>query len=262
MKPLLRWAGSKRQLLGELKEFLPNSFERYVEPFAGSACLFFDIGPDNALLGDINCELIDTYVAIQRNWRKVAQALKSIPLGRESYYDLRRIPMGNFSLEERAARLIFLNRFCFNGLFRTNSKGQFNVPYGGDKTGRLPSKGDLERASELLSHATLVSGSFEKTLMLTRKGDFVYMDPPYAKRKERSFTEYSPVGFGVRELSLLRRWMHRLKAQEIDFLVTYSEGPEAAVLSEGFRCSLVQTRRCISGFVGSRGRVWDVIIYP
>jgi len=262
MKPFLRWAGSKRQLLPELKKFIPTSFKRYVEPFAGSACLFFDIAPQASILGDINSELINTYRAIRNNWQEVAQALETIPPGRESYYNLRCLPLEHFSPQERAARFIFLNRFCFNGLYRTNTSGQFNVPYGGDRSGKLPTRADLKMVSGLLNRAMLLPNSFQETLQLVKRGDFVYMDPPYAKKRERSFTEYSATGFGDKELCLLRSWMERLRDSDIKFVVTYADCPESAVLSKGFHSCRVKARRCISGFVGSRGHVWDVIIYP
>jgi DNA adenine methylase len=260
MKPFLRWAGSKRQMLSELREFIPPSFSRYVEPFAGSARLFFEIAPHASILGDINSELIDTYKLIKINWQEVAQALEAIPPGKESYYNLRSRPLESFSAQERAARFIFLNRFCFNGLYRTNLFGQFNVPYGGDRSGKLPTRVDLEMVSGLLSQAMLVSDCFQETLRLVKRGDFVYMDPPYAKKRERSFTEYSAAGFGDKELCLLRSWMEKLRDSDIKFVVTYADCPEAAILSKGFRSTRVRTRRCISGFVGSRGNVWDVII--
>ena len=183
MKPFLRWAGSKRQLLPDLKKFIPRSFNRYIEPFAGSACLFFDIAPQTGILGDINSELIDTYKAIRKNWQKVAHALETIPPGKESYYSLRSQPVESFSPQDRAARFIFLNRFCFNGLYRTNMFGQFNVPYGGDRSGKLPARADLEMVSGLLNRAILLPNSFQETLQLAKRGDFVYMDPPYAKKK-------------------------------------------------------------------------------
>lgn len=262
MKTFLRWAGSKRQLLPELKKHIPDRYERYVEPFAGSACLFFDIGPDAAIIGDINGDLIDTYKTIQRHWKKVAETLEKLVPCEKTYYALRSCQPNFLSRTERAARFLYLNRFCFNGLYRTNNQGKFNVPYGGEGTGRLPTHEELREAASLLRRATLVGGSFETCLSMVRRGDFVYMDPPYARKRKRSFTEYTAFGFGAKELFLLRRWMLSLRQQSIPFLVTYTDCAEARMLSKGFRWDRVQTRRCISGFVNSRKTVWDVIIHP
>jgi DNA adenine methylase len=262
MKTFLRWAGSKRQLLPHLKKYIPNTYDRYVEPFAGSACLFFDLSPTAALIGDINSDLIETYRAIQRYWEKVAETLAKLVPCEKTYYDLRSCQPNHLSRIERAARFIYLNRFCFNGLYRTNNLGEFNVPYGGEGTGRLPTPEELREAASVLRRATLVDGSFEACLAMVRKGDFVYMDPPYVRKHKRSFTEYAPLEFRVKELFLLRRWMESLKQQNIPFLVTYTDCAEARMLSKGFRRDRVQTRRCISGFVNSRKTVWDVIIHP
>jgi len=262
MKTFLRWAGSKRQMLPELKKYIPDTYERYVEPFAGSACLFFDISPAAAIIGDINSDLINTYKTIQRHWKKVAEALEKLVPCEKTYYALRCCQPNSLLRNERAARFIYLNRFCFNGLYRTNNQGEFNVPYGGKRTGRLPTHEELREAASLLRHATLVGGSFETTLSMVRQGDFVYMDPPYVRNHERSFIEYTAFGFGAKELISLRRWMESLKQQNIPFLVTYSDCAEARMLSKGFRCDRVQTRRCISGFVNSRKTVWDIIIHP
>ena len=262
MKTFLRWAGSKRQLLPELKKHIPDRYERYVEPFAGSACLFFDIGPDAAIIGDINGDLIDTYKTIQRHWKKVAEALEKLVPCEKTYYALRSCQPNFLPPTERAARFLYLNRFCFNGLYRTNNQGKFNVPYGGEGTGRLPTHEELREAASLLRRATLVGGSFETCLSMVRRGDFVYMDPPYARKRKRSFTEYTAFGFGAKELFSLRRWMLSLRHQSIPFLVTYTDCAEARMLSKGFRWDRVQTRRCISGFVNSRKTVWDVIIHP
>jgi DNA adenine methylase len=262
MKTFLRWAGSKRQLLPHLKKYIPSTYKRYIEPFAGSACLFFDLAPSAAIIGDVNSDLINTYKTIRRHWKQVAGALEELVPCEKTYYDLRSCQPNFLSRTERAARFIYLNRFCFNGLYRTNNQGEFNVPFGGEGTGRLPTHEELREAASLLRHATLVDGSFEASLSMVRKGDFVYMDPPYVRKHKRSFTEYAPSEFGVKELFLLRRWMESLKQQNIPFLVTYTDCAEARMLSRGFRCDRVQTRRCISGFVNSRKSVWEVIIRP
>src|SRR5262245_30218265 len=130
MKSPIRWAGSKTQLLPSLRKFWGSEYQRYIEPFAGSASLFFDIKPANALLGDLNWELISALQALKRDAELVLQCLLRLPRGRRSYYRIRKQDPAILSPAERSARFFYLNRFCFNGLYRTNLKGQFNVPYG------------------------------------------------------------------------------------------------------------------------------------
>src|SRR5712664_3922142 len=174
--PFLRWAGSKRQILPILGRYCKGGFTRYVEPFAGSACLFFYLAPRAALLGDINAELLSTYKYIRYRPAEVSKFLQKLRKGERQYYKIRSLQPERLSPARRAARFIYLNRFCFNGLYRTNQEGDFNVPYGGRGSGSLPSAGVLKRASELLRRAALVKGDFENVLDEVKQGDFVYMD--------------------------------------------------------------------------------------
>jgi len=134
-KPFLRWAGSKRKLLPQLLEFTPKDYGRYVEPFAGSACLFFHLKPRKALLGDINHDLIRTYLEVKYRVKEVVAELEKLNCSKENYYRIRAWQSERLSGPRQAARFIYLNRFCFNGLYRTNKTGQFNVPYGAERAG-------------------------------------------------------------------------------------------------------------------------------
>lgn len=164
-QPFLRWAGSKRQLIPILIKYWDNQYFRYVEPFAGSASLFFSLSPSRALLGDINAELMATYEQVKHNLQSILSALKTMKRGRQSYLRLRSVDPLSLTPSMRAARFIYLNRFCFNGLYRTNRAGQFNVPYGGDKSGVIPSDDSFRRCSLCLQQAELVVGSFDATLV-------------------------------------------------------------------------------------------------
>jgi DNA adenine methylase len=137
--PFLRWAGSKRGAIPVLRQFVPKKFNKYIEPFAGSACLFFHIRPEKAILADLNGELIETYAAIKRSPGHVGRALADLPFGREEYYQIRQDQnVTRLSPTQRAARFIYLNRFCFNGLYRTNAAGKFNVPFGAPRNATVP----------------------------------------------------------------------------------------------------------------------------
>ena len=161
-RSFLRWAGSKKQILPILHTHWNSSFTRYVEPFAGSACLFFRIQPKRALLGDINKDLISTYIEVKYRVAEVIEELSKLEKGRDNYLRLRGIDVTELTRSEKAARFIYLNRFCFNGLYRTNLKGQFNVPYGGERSGGIPTDKALRSCSRMLKRANHIAGGFEK----------------------------------------------------------------------------------------------------
>jgi len=256
----LRWAGSKKQLLPSLRESMPSQFARYVEPFTGSACLFFSVQPGHAILGDINLELMLTYKTVRDNPTAVARELQDLLPTKDKYYSLRNTPPDTLSEASRAARFIFLNRLCFNGLYRTNLRGEFNVPYGGTEGGQLPSSEQLRSASRVLKFAELKTCDFEHVLECVIPGDFVYMDPPYSIRARRTFREYSSQKFGDSQLAKLRRWMCHFEKRGIPFLVSYADSDEARSLSVGFKTRHVEARRNIAGFHGHRRKAVECLI--
>ena len=160
----------------------------------------------------------------------------------------------------RAARFIYLNRFCFNGIYRTNLNGQFNVPYSGDGCGAVPQNEVFKVCARRLRSARLVSGHFEKVLSQAKKGDFVYMDPPYAVRARRVFREYDPSTFTHEDISRLRSWMERLNAAGISFVVSYAESDEADILKRGFAYETVTVRRNVAGFATHRADTNELLI--
>jgi DNA adenine methylase len=259
--PFLRWAGSKRRLLPILESFWTSKHKRYVEPFAGSACLFFAIKPPKAILGDLNPELIATYVEVKYRLAAVLVELKRLPQASKSeYIRLRSINTSTLSPTARAARFIYLNRFCFNGIYRTNLRGQFNVPYSGDRCGAMPSDRVFQTCSTRLRVARFVKGDFEKVLKHAKKGDLVYMDPPFAVRARRVFREYDPSAFSHEDITRLRSWMNRLNAKGISFVVSYAESDEADVLRKNFYYETISVRRNIAGFAAHRAWTNELLI--
>ena len=233
--PFLRWAGSKRRLLPTLQEFWTPKHTRYIEPFVGSACLFFAIKPPKAVLGDLNPELIATYIEIKYRISAVLKELKKLkPTNKHEYKRLRSIDIATMTPSARAARFIYLNRFCFNGIYRTNLQGQFNVPYSGDRCGNLPKDEAFKRCSTRLRQARLVNGDFESVLKHAVKGDLIYMDPPYAVRARRIFREYDPSTFTHKDIARLRSWMEKLDTARIDFVVSYAESDVSEHSAQGF----------------------------
>lgn len=259
--PFLRWAGSKRRLLPVLQTFWTKHHKRYIEPFAGSACLFFAIKPPKAILGDLNPELIATYIEVKYRIGAVLRELKTLqPEDKQEYLRLRGIDIGTLSPPARAARFIYLNRYCFNGIYRTNLAGQFNVPYSGVRCGSVPQDGVFEKCSNRLRQARFVRGDFERVLKLAQKGDLVYMDPPYAVRARRVFSEYDPSTFTSEDIARLRLWMERLNAAQINFVVSYAESDEADVLRKNFSYETVSVRRHVAGFAAHRASSNELLI--
>ena len=260
MRSFIRWAGSKRQSVGELSSYWSDSYNRYVEPFAGSACLFFNVQPKDALLGDLNEDLINVYNSIKISARRVYGYYSILQNNKETYYIQRSINPYTLNRFERAGRFIYLNRYCFNGLYRTNLKGQFNVPYGGLKSGSLPTYHELLKYRGILKSAQCVSGDFSKTLDKVKSGDFVYIDPPYSVKNKRVFKEYDSSIFSESDLYRLRSYLDNFHERRITFLVSYSDDEEADILANGFHKSFTTIRRNIAGFAGHRKRDSEVLI--
>lgn len=259
--PFLRWAGSKRRLVSKLRNFWTKDHTRYIEPFAGSACLFFSIKPPKAILGDLNPELIATYIEVKYRIGEVLQELGKIGSpDKKEYNRLRSIDIGTLSPPARAARFIYLNRFCFNGIYRTNLNGQFNVPYSGKGCGEMPLAEVFRKCSSRLRNTRFMNNDFEKVLQEAKKGDFVYMDPPYAVRARRVFCQYDPSTFTHSDITRLRSWMERLNRRHISFVVSYAESEEADVLKNGFSYEIFAVRRNISGFAAHRAWVNELLI--
>lgn len=258
--PLLRWAGSKRQVLKVLAANVPAQFRRYIEPFAGSACLFFHLRPSAATLGDINPELVGAYRTIQLCPQDVFAELATLDRTEEAYYRARAVDPASLEPVPRAARFVFLNRLCFNGLYRTNMAGKFNVPYGGLKSGRLPDLPAFMEASAALCRTDLVAGDFSLALRRAREGDFVYLDPPYRTTTKRTFREYDAADFSPGDLDRIRRWLRRLDQRGATFLLSYLNSEEGSALARGYYSTVLRVRRNISGFVGSRGQTNEVLI--
>jgi DNA adenine methylase len=257
----LRWAGSKRQLIPTLSEFWKPTHVRYVEPFAGSAALFFHLSPGKALLGDINGELIDAYRQVKTNLEQVLECLSTLHKSKTVYLKLRSQDPSKLSPASRAARFIYLNRYCFNGLYRTNLKGSFNVPYSGNRTGDIPSLQHFAACAKQLSRTKLICASFEKTLEQTKMGDFVYIDPPYTVKNRRIFNEYNPAVFDEASIKRLREWLLTLDETGVSFLVSYADSDEAIYLAGDFNTRYVSVKRNISGFAGNRRTDTELLIY-
>jgi DNA adenine methylase len=209
--PFVKWAGGKSQLLSELGRYFPSSFKRYFEPFLGGGAVYFHLKRNSAVLSDANFELINTYRIVAQKVDDLVHELdwyQSQILTQELYYRVRGQDTDDLNDVERAARFIFLNKTCYNGLYRVNSDGEFNVPIGSyEKMPRLYELSNLKAASSLLKSAKIRAGYYLPVLseFHAGEGDFVYMDPPYASEESNGFTSYTKETFSWTEQQKLAR---------------------------------------------------------
>lgn len=211
-KPFVKWVGGKRQLLRQFRElglYPPEVFNpvtnTYYEPFAGGGAVFFDLLPQNAELSDLNNELVTTYNVIKNNVDELIQSLQKHIYDKEYYLEVRAKKVEDLSEVEIASRFIFLNRTGFNGLYRVNKSGQFNVPFGRYNNPVICDEDNLRRVSDALQAVTITHQDYKNVLKTAKSGDFIYLDPPYYPiNTTSSFTSYTAEGFLEREQTELR----------------------------------------------------------
>jgi DNA adenine methylase len=234
---------------------------RYVEPFVGSAALFFAAEPEQAVLSDMNGELIRTYRTVRRDPDAVALALRELPKEKDTFLRVRGQIPSELATIDRAARFIFLNRNCFNGLYRTNQQGRFNVPFAPSKTGATPDRDQLRAVAARLEKAVLYTGDFESIVSrVIRPGDFVYLDPPYAVANRRIFRQYSATTFGFEDLNRLTALLYSIDAIGAQFVLSYAFCREALQAFQGWPQVRVMTQRNIAGFSAHRRLSSELIV--
>jgi DNA adenine methylase len=249
---LLRWAGSKRQVVPLLLRIVPCKYERYVEPFAGSASLFFALKPENALLSDSNEELIAFMRQVRSNAEAVYSLAASVPRDAMSYATMRALHPRDLGDVERAARFFFLNRHCFNGVYRVNRRGDFNVPMGK----KLPPFPDFEAvryASSLLASADLRASDFEPVLSECGEGDFLYVDPPYST-SSRHRGEYGARMFDDADLSRLCTSLKSAVRRGARVALSFPSSTRLKRELAGWKHSEVQVRRTVAAATSARGQ--------
>ncbi len=259
-KPFLRWAGSKRKQIPRLREFWSTDYDRYVEPFAGSACFFFSLRPEKALLADKNADLIETYELVRDKPGRVYDRVIAIPRTKERYYLERARDPARLTPIQRAVRFIYLNRNCFNGIYRTNLSGQFNVPFATSKAGAFVTRDEFIEAGKSLQRATLRPWDFGTTLRYVREGDFVYLDPPYFVESRRVFREYGERAFCSHDLCRLSEHLEKMHNRNAAFLVSYADCREARSLAENWFSCRMRVRRHVAGFTGDRKAAYELLI--
>lgn len=263
--PIVKWVGGKRQLMFELLKNIPKTYNRYFEPFIGGGALFFELQPDNAYISDINEELINLYSVVRDSVDELIEDLSKHEVSKEYFLEIRNIDRteeySNLSNIERASRFIYLNRTCFNGMYRVNSKGEFNVPFGNYKNPRIIDKSNLLNCSELLKETEIKCDDFSEILNKVQKGDFVYFDPPYVPLNETSsFTSYTKDGFDIDMQFKLRDVCDELDSMGVKFMLSNSDTKLVNDLYANYEIKKVFASRQINANADGRGKITEVLV--
>ncbi len=259
-RPLLKWAGGKTQLLGEILPKIPKKYGRFIEPFFGGGAVFFAVRPENGIIADSNPELVNLYRSVATDVNGVIAQLRSYENTEEVFYAVRSLDRTKLSNVEAAARTIFLNRTCFNGLYRVNKSGQFNVPFGRYKNPKIIDEDALRAASLLLSRTTIICGDYKTVLKENAQaGDFIFLDPPYLPVSEYAdFKRYTKEQFYEEDHVELAAEVKRLHELGCHVVLTNSNHPLVHEQYRKFAVEVVQTKRYIS--CNGKGRTGEDVI--
>lgn len=263
--PIVKWVGGKRQLMFELLKNMPENYNRYFEPFIGGGALFFELQPDNAYISDLNDELINLYKVVRDNVEELITDLQKHDISKEYFIEIRNIDRTeeykNWSNVKKASRFIYLSRTCFNGMYRVNSKGEFNVPFGHYKNPRILDENNLINCSNLLQRTEIRHADFSEILKKVKKGDFVYFDPPYVPLSETSsFTSYTKDGFDLDMQFKLRDVCDELDSMGVKFLLSNSDTKLVNELYENYNIKKVFASRQINANADGRGKITEVLV--
>ena len=272
-QPFIKWVGGKRGLLSQIIPLLPIEFNNYHEPFLGGGALFFELYSQGKLqdkkiyLSDINSELINTYNIVKNNPTKLIKELENFKKqhNKEFYYQIRELDrredFKNSTPLERATRFIYLNKTCFNGLYRVNSKGYFNTPIGSYKNPNIADSETIYNASEALSNATITHQSYKEVLKYAKKDDLVYLDPPYYPlTPTASFTAYSEFEFLDNQQIELFEIFDKLSDKEIKVVKSNSDTTFIKELYNEYDINIVQANRFINSKSSGRGKISEVLV--
>lgn len=260
--PFVKWAGGKRQLLPQIKERMPERYHDYYEPFVGGGAVVFDVLPANALINDSNKALINTYRQICNAPEGFLKAVKNLDEGmwedgKKYYYSLRehyndKLMKAEYDVE-LAALFVFINKHCFNGLYRVNGKGLFNVPYNGSRQSSVDESVILE-ISKYLQGVTIIDGDFEKACKEAKEGDFIFIDSPYAPLNPTSFESYTKEGFDIESHKRLAKFYDELTARGCYCMLTNHNTELINKLygNKGYKIDVVSVKRMINSDASNR----------
>ncbi len=270
-KPFVKWVGGKRQLLTQFRKmnlYPPENFDpkksKYFEPFVGGGAVFFDLLPEEGFLSDLNKELVVTYNVIKNDLEKLIVSLKKHKTDKEYFLEVRAQGPNKLSDIAVASRFIFLNRTCFNGMYRVNSKGGFNVPFGKYTNPLICDEDNLRKVSKALQNIDIKHQDYKEVLKKAKKGDFIYFDPPYYPvSKTASFTSYTAEAFLEKEQTGLRDTLVELNKRGCFVMLSNSDTPFINKIYSGIkgvRINKVQAGRAINSNGSGRGKITEVLI--
>ncbi len=253
-KPVLKWAGGKSQLLHEIMPRMPKEFTNYIEPFFGSGAVYFALAPDHAIIADSNPELINLYKVIASDVESLIDLLSTYENTKEQFYSIRAVDWKDLQPLEAAARTVYLNKTCFNGLYRVNKKGLFNTPYANNKRTVFCDPMEMRKAATLLESAEIICGDFHQVLMEhAQSGDFIFLDPPYVPvSKYADFKRYTKEQFGEDDQRKLAEDVKALSQRGCKLMITNSNHPLVHDLYRDFKIEIFQTRRMINKDANNR----------
>jgi DNA adenine methylase len=272
-KPFVKWVGGKRQLIKQFREmglYPPEDFHpiknTYFEPFVGGGAVFFDLLPHKALLSDMNFELVTTYNVIKNDVEGLIKSLKKHVYSKEYFLQVRSQKVEDLTPLQIASRFIYLNRTCFNGMYRVNSKGEFNVPFGKYDTPLICDEINLRKVSTALKHVEIKHQDYKEVLTKAKKGDFVYFDPPYHPMSSTSsFTAYTKESFGEKEQIELRDTFLKLHKRGCYVMLSNSNADFInqiynEIKNEGIVVHKVEAGRAINSKAGGRGKIKEILV--
>lgn len=261
-EPFLKWAGSKRKVIGSLEEFIPSKYGKYIEPFLGSASLFFHLQPDSAYLADANSDLIDTYVAVRDNPDAVVRYLQQMRVDRDFFYAVR--SSRSSGPYKRAAQFIYLNKTCWNGLYRVNLKGQFNVPYGAPKGSKIFDRENMKLCTAALSkpNVSIQNADYVAVEAIAKKGDFAFFDPPYVTtHNNNGFIEYNENIFSWNDQVKLAGMCERLVRKGVRVLVTNANHDSLKSLYSTFDSQTIVRQSTLASNSKFRRQVTEIAFF-
>ena len=260
--PLVKWSGSKALIAAQLAALVPSRFGTYHEPFVGGGAIFFALQPACSLLSDLNAELVNLYAVVKQQLEPLLAALARHQNTREHFLAVRGIHPDTLPPVERAARTLFLNRTCFNGLFRVNRAGLFNVPYGSQQHTTFFQPDSLRRAHVALQNADIACRDFTTCADRARRGDFVYLDPPYVSglRGDKGFVSYQADGFGEADAQRVAQLFEQLDRQGCKVMLSNPDTAVTRAHYRGFRIESLTVRRQVGGHADRRSPAREIIV--
>jgi DNA adenine methylase len=266
LHPFLKWAGGKRQLLPQMEKYFPKHYNKYIEPFVGGGAVFFHLLPENSVLSDNNPDLINCYNVIKEDVEALIKSLKKHIYEKNYFYEIRALDRDfkkftELSDVEKASRSIYLNKSGYNGLYRVNSKGLFNVPFGRHKNPKICDETNLRSVSQALKKVEIFLGSFEICLDFAKRDDFIYFDPPYFPLSDTAlFTSYTKNSFDNSSQIKLFEMFKELNKRGCNLMLSNSYSEFILDLYKDFKIVTLKAKRNINSNSQKRGLINEVLI--